>query len=72
MVAKLIVKGKDRADAIAVGERALREFHIGGVASTVPFHQFMLKQSKFLQSDYDLGYIDALTKEGCRFEIEKV
>ncbi len=71
MVAKLIVKGKDRADAIVIGKRALREFHIGGVASTVPFHQFMLEQDKFLKSDYDLDYIDSLTREGCTFEVEK-
>ena len=30
MIAKLIVKGKDRNEAIAIGKRALREFHIGG------------------------------------------
>lgn len=71
MVAKLIVKGKTREEAIAVGKRALREFHIGGVASTVPFHQFMLEQDKFINSNYDLDYIDELTKEGCTFEVKK-
>lgn len=67
MIAKLIVKGKDRAEAIAVGKRALREFHIGGVHSTIPFHLYMLEDPKFLTADFDLTYIDRLIAEGCRF-----
>lgn len=67
MIAKLIVKGKDRAEAIAIGKRALREFHIGGVSSTIPFHLFMLKDDPFLKGDYDLTYIDRLIAEGCQF-----
>ena len=67
MIAKLIVKGKNRLEAIAVGERALREFHIGGVHSTIPFHMFMLKDDIFLKSTYDLTYIDRLVAEGCSF-----
>lgn len=43
MIAKLIVRGKDRESAIAIAKRALREFHIGGVHSTIPFHRYMLE-----------------------------
>lgn len=68
MIAKLIVKGKDRAEAIAIAKRALREFHIGGVASTIDFHLYMLDDSRFLNADFDLTYIDNLISEGCRFE----
>jgi acetyl-CoA carboxylase biotin carboxylase subunit len=67
MIAKLIVKGKDRKEAIARGKRALREFHIGGVSSTIPFHIHMLDDKKFLNSKFDLGYIDELIASG-RFE----
>lgn len=70
MIAKLIVKGKDRKEAIAIGERALREFHIGGVHSTIGFHLYMLEDENFLKSDYDLTYIDKLVSEGCLFERE--
>jgi acetyl-CoA carboxylase biotin carboxylase subunit len=70
MIAKLIVKGKDRSEAIAVGKRALQEFHIGGVHSTIPFHLYMLEDEKFKKADFDLTYIDALIADGCRFEIE--
>lgn len=71
MIAKLIVKGKDRKDAIAVGKRALKEFHIGGVQTTIPFHLYMLEDERFLKSDYPITYIDQLIAEGCRFVLEK-
>ncbi len=70
MIAKLIVHGKDRNEAIAIGKRALREFHIGGVHSTIPFHLYMLEDPNFIQADFDLTYVDRLIAEGCRFERE--
>jgi len=70
MIAKLIVKGKDRQQAIAIGKRALREFHIGGVHSTIPFHRYMLEDKNFINATFDLAYIDNLIAEGCTFQIE--
>lgn len=70
MIAKLIVKGKDRAEAIAIGKRALREFHIGGVSSTIAFHLYMMEDPNFLNADFDLTYIDGLIAQGCHFERE--
>lgn len=67
MIAKLIVKGKTRKEAIALGKRALREFHIGGVKSTIDFHLYMLEDEKFINSDYDITYIDRLIAEGATF-----
>ncbi len=67
MIAKLIVKGKDRKEVIAIAKRALREFHIGGVHSTIPFHLFMLQNPKFLENDYCITYIDQLIESGCDF-----
>lgn len=67
MIAKLIVKGKDRQEAIAIGKRALREFHIGGVHSTIPFHLYMLQDMNFLDGKYFLNYIDNLVADGCLF-----
>jgi acetyl-CoA carboxylase biotin carboxylase subunit len=69
MIAKLIVRGKDRAEAIARGIRALREFHIGGVHSTIPFHLYMLHDKQFLEASYDLNYVDSLIAEGCQFQL---
>lgn len=70
MIAKLIVKGKDRKEAMDVGKRALREFHIGGVYSTIPFHLYMLENENFIKSNYDLTYIDKLISEGCEFHLD--
>jgi acetyl-CoA carboxylase, biotin carboxylase subunit len=67
MIAKLIVKGGSRSEAIAVAKRALREFHIGGVHSTIPFHLFMLQNNRFLNNDYTITFIDQLVAEGCNF-----
>ncbi len=67
MIAKLIVKGKDREEAIAVAKRALREFHIGGVNSTIPFHLYMFEDSRFLNHEYTITYIDQLILDGCNF-----
>lgn len=68
MIAKLIVHGATREEAVAIGKRALREFHIGGVHSTIPFHLYMMEDPKFLSADFDLTYIDKLIAEGCQFE----
>jgi len=70
MIAKLIVKGADRTEAIAVAKRALKEFHIGGVHSTISFHQYMLQDKKFLENDYVISYIDQLIAEGCTFQVK--
>jgi acetyl-CoA carboxylase biotin carboxylase subunit len=67
MIAKLIVKGDTREEVIARAKRALQEFHITGVHSTIPFHQYMLDDAKFLSNDYTINYIDQLTSEGCTF-----
>ncbi len=67
LIAKLIVKGKNRKEAIEIAKRALREFHITGVSSTIPFHLYMLEDKRFLENDYTLSYVDSLIAEGCLF-----
>ena len=68
MVAKLIITGKNREEAISISKRALKEFHIGGIHSTIPFHKYMLNDKNFIQNDYNLNYIDSLIESGCTFE----
>lgn len=70
MIAKLIVKGKNRTEAIAIAKRTLREFHIGGVHSTIPFHIYMLEDPQFIAAHFDLTYIDSLIANDCRFEMD--
>lgn len=70
MVAKLIVKGEDRSEVISRAKRALREFHIGGINSTIPFHLYMLEDKSFIDVDFDLNYIDSLIEDGCEFDLD--
>ena len=67
LIAKLIVRGRNREEAIDIAKRALKEFHIGGVCSTLSFHQFMLDHPVFLSHEYDIGFVDRLIEEGCTF-----
>jgi acetyl-CoA carboxylase, biotin carboxylase subunit len=69
MIAKLICWGKDREHAMDVGRRALREFHIGGVKTTIPFHLYLLEDENFKNSTYNLNYIDDLIEKGCSFSL---
>lgn len=71
MIAKLIVHGKDREHAIRIAQRALKEFHIGGVKTTIPFHQFMFQDENFHKNKYTITYIDELVQGGCKFVPEK-
>jgi pyruvate carboxylase subunit A len=47
LVAKLVVRGADRAEAIARARRALREFVLVGPATTIPYHQAILESADF-------------------------
>lgn len=67
MIAKLIVKGANREEVVARAKRALKEFHVGGIKTTIPFHQFMLNNERFLSGKYPITFIDGLIAEGCNF-----
>ncbi|MFK8164604.1 MAG: acetyl-CoA carboxylase biotin carboxylase subunit [Lewinella sp.] len=57
MIAKLIVRAPTREEAITKMERALNEFIIEGVKTTVPFHQWLMKQEDFRNGDFDTGWL---------------
>ena len=58
MIAKLIVWGEDRQRAIAKMKRALEEFEVGGIKTTIDFHKKMMDNPDFLSNNYDTKYID--------------
>jgi acetyl-CoA carboxylase biotin carboxylase subunit len=58
MVAKLIVWGRDRQEAIDRMKRALSEFEIDGVHTTIPFHMKLLDHPKFIRGDFDFKFLD--------------
>lgn len=60
LIAKLIVWGTDRNHAIARAKRAFEEIQIEGIKTTIPFHQLVLENDKFVKGDYDTSFIDHL------------
>ena len=57
MLAKLIVWGEDRAQAIARSKRALREFTLHGPVHNLPFHLWVLDQPAFVDGSYTTAFV---------------
>ena len=58
MIAKLIVHGSTRRQAIGRMQRALDEFVIEGVATTIPFHRKLLRHPAFLEGAIDTHFVE--------------
>ncbi|GIP32270.1 acetyl-CoA carboxylase biotin carboxylase subunit [Paenibacillus sp. J2TS4] len=58
MIAKLIVWGKTREEAIDRMKRALNEFAIEGIKTTIPFHLKLLNHPKFIDGDFDIKFLE--------------
>ncbi|PTL40472.1 acetyl-CoA carboxylase biotin carboxylase subunit [Alkalicoccus saliphilus] len=58
MVAKLIVYGADREEAVAKMERALDEFMVEGVKTTIPFHQQLFAHDVFRSGDFNTKFLE--------------
>jgi propionyl-CoA carboxylase alpha chain len=68
MIAKLIVHGKDRNDAIAKMREALNGFVIRGISSNIPFQAALLAHPKFVSGDFNTGFIAEQYAHGFRAE----
>ena len=68
MIAKLIVHGKDRLDAIAKMREALNGFVIRGVSSNIPFQAALLAHPKFVAGDFNTGFIAENYGQGFKAE----
>lgn len=58
MIAKLIVWGETRAQAILRMRRALEEYRIIGVRTNIPFHQTMMDSHRFMGGQYDTRFVE--------------
>lgn len=58
MAAKLIVWGKNREEAIARMKRALDEFIISGIKTTIPFHQKLFEHESFVKGEFNTKFIE--------------
>ncbi len=67
LLAKLITWGKDRDQAIQSMQKALMNFTVSGVDTTIPFHRFIMKSPDYLTGKINTGWIEkSLIKEYVR------
>ena len=64
MIAKLIVTSQTREEAIDKMRRALDEFVIEGIKTTIPFHRQLMDDPNYISGDYTTKFMEA-------FEIQK-
>ncbi len=57
MIAKLVTYGKDRNEAIQKMKKAIKEYKIEGVATTLPFGTFVFEQEAFLNGKFDTHFV---------------
>ena len=71
MIAKLITYGQDRAEAIQKMIRAIDEYHITGVQTTLPFCRFVMEHDAFRSGKFDTHFVNKyFTPEKLQPEIE--
>jgi len=58
MIAKLIVTGADRAEALRILRRALAEFKVEGVKTTIPFYRDLIEHSEYAGGNFDVYFVD--------------
>lgn len=63
MIAKLIVWGKDRDEAIQRMKRALAEFAVDGVSTTIPFHMKLFNNQRFVEGDFHIQFLETTDLE---------
>lgn len=79
LIAKLIVHARNRTEAINRLKRALHEFVIEGIKTTIPFHQQVIQTPEFIEGDFDTHFLeniydkikDQIETEESRLEIKK-
>ena len=71
MISKLITYGRNRNDAINKMKRALSEYIILGVRTTIPFHKAILRNPSFIKGDLNTHFIDQY-KKGIESEMNNV
>jgi acetyl-CoA carboxylase biotin carboxylase subunit len=68
LIAKLIAHGADRAEAIAKMERALSQFIVQGVDTSIPLHQAIFQDAGFRAGEFDIGFMERFLTAGAEAE----
>ena len=64
MIAKLIVHKESRNEAIATLKRALAEFRVDPIKTTIPLHAELMRNGNFVRSDVDIHFVERLLEKG--------
>lgn len=64
LIAKLIAYGSNRKEAIDRMRRALGEYRIEGIKTTIPFHKTVLSNPDFISGNFDTGYLERVNVKG--------
>jgi len=59
LLAKVIIHGRTREEALRRLQRALEEFVIEGVQTTIPFHLKVLEDERFRNGEYDINFLES-------------
>ena len=63
LIAKLITHGRDREEAIIRMTRALDEFIVEGISTTIPFHKLVLEHETFRTGKYHTGVLEQIINQ---------
>ena len=63
LISKLVASGADRPQAVARMRRALAEYDVRGIRTTVPFFRWLLEQPVFLDAAFHTGFLDTLLQQ---------
>jgi acetyl-CoA carboxylase biotin carboxylase subunit len=63
MIAKLICRARTREECITKMERALDEFIVEGIKTTVPFHRKLMRDQRFRDGDFHTGFLNNFSME---------
>ena len=72
MISKLAVYGKTREEAIDRLRRALREYEVGGIKTTIPFFQEIVEDEEFIAGNLDTGFIAGFNERKKKREVDIV
>jgi acetyl-CoA carboxylase, biotin carboxylase subunit len=64
LISKLIIHGRTRNECLMRLRRALEEYVIGGIETTIPLHQRLVGARDFIDGDYDIGWLERFVGRG--------
>ena len=70
LLAKVITRGRNREEALKVMRRALSEFHIAPMKTTIPFHLRLLSDPMFIKGDFSTHFVQEMLKEEGEVEVQ--